>query len=312
MIVLEGADKFKKHDHTVVTIGTFDGVHFGHQKILKKIINQAKADNGISVVVTFWPHPRFILEGPDSKLKLLTTFEEKAQILEEIGIDVIVKIPFTLEFSKTTSEEFIQNTLIRNLGTSKLVIGYDHHFGKDREGSFDYLKENSERFGFEVEEIPRQDIDHVGVSSTRIRKALMEGDISTTTEYLGRPYHFTGEVIHGEKMGRNLGYPTANIKPTEHYKVLPGDGVYAVKARLKNGDFYGMLYIGNKPTLSGKRKSIEVNIFEFDEEIYGYQIEIIMLDQLRGDIKFPGLEELKAQLARDKQNALAIINNLPQ
>ncbi len=312
MIILDGAEEFKKHDHTIVTIGTFDGVHFGHRKILSKIVNQAREQNGISVVVTFWPHPRLVLEGPKSTLQLLTTFEEKARIMAEIGVDVIVKIPFTLEFSKTTSEEFIQKILIDQIGTKKLVIGYDHHFGKDREGSFEYLKANSKRFGFEVEEIPRQDIDHVGVSSTKIRQALLEGDITTTNEYMGRPYHFSGEVIHGEKMGRDLGYPTANIKPVETFKIIPGDGIYVVEVRLEQRRFYGMLYIGNKPTLEGRKKSIEVNIFDFNEDIYGDTLEIYMLDQLRGDIKFPGVEELKKQLDLDKKNALAIINNLPQ
>ncbi len=312
MIIIEDSSSFRKSGFNVVTIGTFDGVHFGHRKILKKIVNQAKEQNGLSVVVTLWPHPRFVLEGESSTLKLLTTFEEKAQIMKELGIDVIVKIPFTREFSQTSSEDFIQNILIRDLGTNRLVIGYDHHFGKNREGSFEYLQENADRYGFEIEEIPRQDIDDVGVSSTKIRDALLVGHIEEANHYLGRQYSFSGKVVHGEKIGRDIGYPTANIEPGAHFKLIPCDGVYAVSVGLGDEELHGMMYIGNKPTLKGTRRFIEVNIFEFDRDIYDRELTINFIDKVRGDMTFSSLEALSGQLSKDKIDVLNIIKQQPK
>ncbi|MEL7148899.1 MAG: riboflavin kinase, partial [Bacteroidota bacterium] len=220
MIILEGAEAFPKQSYAVVTIGTFDGVHIGHRQILQKIVKQASDNNGVSVVITFWPHPRFVLQGvEESGLKLLSTFEEKAALLAELGIDYLVKIPFTKAFSQTSSEAFIRKILIDQIGTTHLVIGYDHHFGRNREGSFEYLQANIDAYGFTLQEIPRHDIDDVGVSSTKIRAALRDGEVDTAATYLGRDYGITGVVVHGEKIGRTIGYPTANLQLSQSFKL---------------------------------------------------------------------------------------------
>ncbi len=309
MIILEGADSFPKAGYTVVTIGTFDGVHIGHQEILNKISKQAKENKGVSIVITFWPHPRYVLQGEkESGLKLLSTFDDKAKRMADQGIDYLVKIPFTKEFSQTSSEDFIRNTLEGKLGTTHLVIGYDHHFGRNREGSFEYLANNIDDYGFSLQEIPRQDIDHVGVSSTKIRKALNEGKVDVARSYLGRNYEITGEVVHGEKLGREIGYPTANIQLSESYKLIPIDGIYVVKVIHKKTIYFGMMYIGIKPTVhDNNQRVIEVNIFEFDEDIYGEVITIDFLEYIRADKKFENLDLLKKQIADDKIKSLNVL-----
>jgi len=309
MNILEGADSFPKQNYTVVTIGTFDGVHIGHQEILNKISRQAKDNNGVSVVVTFWPHPRFVLQGEEeSGLKLLSTFDDKAKRLADQGIDYVVKIPFTKEFSQTSSEDFIRNVLIDQIGTTHLVIGYDHHFGRNREGSFEYLQTNIDSYGFTLQEIPRQDIDDVGVSSTKIRIALGQGKVDVARSYLARNYEITGKVIHGQKLGRTIGYPTANIQLLESYKLVPSDGIYAVKVIHGDKIFFGMLYIGQKPTLdNGHHKVIEVNIFDFNEDIYGELLTIDFLEYIRGDMKFANLDLLVEQITDDKEKTLEIL-----
>lgn len=311
MKILEGAATFPKHNYAVVTIGTFDGVHIGHQEILKKIVTQARRNNGVSVVVTFWPHPRFVLQGvEESGLKLLTTFSEKADNLADQGIDYLIKIPFTKEFAQTTSDEFIRKILIGQIGTTHLVIGYDHHFGKNREGSFEYIQANIDDYGFTLQEIPRQDIDDVGVSSTKIRKALYAGAVDTACTYLGKNYTITGTVVHGNKLGRKLGYPTANISLSESYKLIPSNGIYAVRIHLAEKKVYGMLYIGTKPTLDQKTAQvIEVNIFDFNDDIYGEEIRVEFLKFIRGDKKFDSLEELSEQITRDKTDTLDILKH---
>ncbi|MEL6556756.1 MAG: bifunctional riboflavin kinase/FAD synthetase [Bacteroidota bacterium] len=313
MIILEGAESFPKQSYTVVTIGTFDGVHVGHQEILKKIVNQAKDNNGVSVVVTFWPHPRFVLQGvEESGLKLLNTFEEKSASLAEQGIDYLIKIPFTKEFSQTTSDEFIRKILIDQLGTTHLVIGYDHHFGKDREGSFEYLQAHIDEYGFTLQEIPRQDIDDVGVSSTKIRNALSKGEVDMAKSYLGKNYAISGDVIHGEKLGRKIGYPTANVRLSEPYKMIPANGIYAVKVFLENKIAFGMLYIGTKPTLTGDSvRVIEVNIFDFNDDIYDQQIRLEFLKYIRDDMKFEDLDQLTNQITKDKEVTLDILKHYP-
>ena len=293
----------------VVTSGTFDGVHYGHRKIFKRLVQLARANNGKSVVLTFWPHPRFVLGK--NNLKLLSTLEEKTQLIADEGIDYFVKIPFTREFSQLTSSEFIQQILVEGVGTNILVIGYDHRFGKNREGSFDYLKEHSKEYGFEVEEIPAQDIDNISVSSSKIRRALQDGQISIGNDYLGRPYSFSGTVVGGEKIGRSLGYPTANINIEEEYKLVPADGIYAVEVKVKNRNYRGMLYIGPRPTLNGKDKTIEVNIFDFSDDIYDERITVDLIQRIRGDARFDSLEELKNQLTLDKAATLEIFEDYP-
>lgn len=307
MKIYHGIDDFTRLDYAVVTSGTFDGVHVGHQKILDRLREIASRNNGETVVITFWPHPRLVLHPEDDTLKLLNTFEEKAELLKEQGIQHLIRIPFTKEFSQYTSEEFIQKILVETIGTRKLVIGYDHRFGHNREGSFEQLKINAPRYGFEVEEIPRQDVDHVGVSSSKIRKALEEGDIDTTSHFLARPYALTGRVVMGDKLGRLLGYPTANIEIDTKYKLIPADGIYAVTVLHEHTTYKGMLYIGNRPTVNGTKRNIEVNIFDFAKDIYGESLTLYFHKLIRGDAKFSDLEGLKVQLGIDKQDALRIL-----
>jgi riboflavin kinase/FMN adenylyltransferase len=274
MKIYHGIDDFARLPNAVVTSGTFDGVHVGHTKILSRLREIASKTGGETVVITFWPHPRLVLHPEDMSLKLLNTFEEKAELLKAQGINHLIRIPFTKEFSQLTSEQFITEILVKTIGTKKLVIGHDHHFGKNREGSFDQLVVNGPKYGFEVEEIPRQDVDHVGVSSTKIRKALEGGDIKTATHFLGHNYSITGRVIMGDKLGRILGFPTANIEIETSYKLIPADGIYAVVIGYGNRRFKGMLYIGNRPTVDGVKRNIEVNIFDFSKDIYGESLTI--------------------------------------
>jgi len=310
MKIYHGIEDFTKLNYAVVTSGTFDGVHLGHQKILKRLKEIAENNNGETVVITFWPHPRLVLHPEDESLKLLNTFEEKAALLKDFGIQHLIRIPFTKEFSQLTSEQFIRQILVDTIGTKKLVIGYDHHFGKNREGSFEQLKLNAPTYGFEVEEIPRQDVDHIGVSSTKIRQALEKGDCELATHLIGRPYGLTGRVISGDKIGRLIGYPTANIDVDSKHKLIPMHGIYAVTVRHEHDTFGGMLYIGYRPTINGTRLNIEVNIFNFNKEIYGESISIAFHKLIRGDAKFADLEQLKQQLKIDQDMALEALKNI--
>lgn len=308
MKIHEGLDALKPLSFAVVTSGTFDGVHVGHQKILKRIKEIASRNNGESVVLTFWPHPRLVLYPDQTDLKLLNTFEEKAELLKHHGIDHLIKIPFTKEFADYSGEKFIKEILVEKIGTKKLIIGYDHRFGRNREGSFEYLKENALEYGFEVEEIPPQDVDDITVSSTKIRKALQNGDLSEATEFLGRHYEMSGLVVSGDKIGRKLGFPTANLKVEEPYKLIPGEGIYAVKVVINHISYGGMLYIGKRPTLNTSKQNIEVNIFNFDKDIYQTRIKVEFVKQIRSDIKFENLEQLQKQLENDRQVAMGILN----
>ena len=308
MKIYEGLTSFKRLSKAIVTSGTFDGVHIGHQQILAKLTALAKKEGGETVVITFWPHPRLVLH-PDSKdLKLLSTFEEKAALLEQFGVDHLVKIAFTPQFAQLSSTEFIQQILIDAIGTTHLVIGYDHRFGKNREGSFEHLVANKQKYGFEVEEISRQDIDNVGVSSTRIRNALAEGKVEIASEYLGRPYSFSGLVVEGDKIGRKLGFPTANIAIAASYKLIPADGIYAAKVAVDGQEYKGMLYIGNRSTLDGQQRRVEVNIFELDENLYNKELSVFLIRQIRTEEKFESLEALRAKLQQDREAAMAILN----
>jgi riboflavin kinase/FMN adenylyltransferase len=307
MKIYHGLEDFVRLESAVVTSGTFDGVHVGHQKILARLRETAFKNGGETVVITFWPHPRMVLHPHDSSLKLLNTFEEKAERLKAQGIQHLVRIPFTKEFSQLSSEEFITQILVQTIGTKKLVIGHDHHFGKNREGSFEQLKQNASRYGFDVEEIPRLDVDHVGVSSSKIRRALEAGDIETATHFLGNPYSIAGRVVVGDKLGRILGYPTANIEIETAFKLIPADAIYAVTVNYGHQLFKGMLYIGNRPTVHGIKRNIEVNIFNFNKEIYGESLTINFHNLIRRDSKFNDLEELKNQLRLDQSEALKIL-----
>ena len=308
MNVYYGIQEFKKLENAVVTSGTFDGVHLGHQKILSRLNQVAASTNGQSVAITFYPHPRSVISPDNHIVKLLSTLDEKIELLENSGVDHLLIIPFTREFSELSSEEFIQKILIEAIGTKTLVIGYDHRFGKNREGGFDFLKVNKEKYGFDIEEISRQDIENVGVSSSKIRKALQEGDVPTADHFLGRNYSLSGLIVKGKQLGRTIGFPTANIQVREIAKLIPLDGVYAVKVYYKNDVFGGMLNIGNRPTVDGTYQTVEVNIFDFDQEIYGENLKVEFLQKIRNEKKFDGLEELKAQIAKDKITCEAIVN----
>jgi riboflavin kinase / FMN adenylyltransferase len=307
MNVYYGIQEFQKLENAVVTSGTFDGVHLGHRKILNRLNEIAQQNNGESVVITFYPHPRSVISPDNQTVKLLSTLDEKIELLENAGVKHLLIIPFTREFSELSSEEFIQKILIQTIGTKTLVIGYDHRFGKNREGGFEYLKANQQDYGFEIEEISRQDIENVGVSSSKIRKALIEGDVPSADHFLGRNYSLSGVVVKGKQLGRTIGFPTANIQVREIAKLIPSQGVYAVKVYYNHEEFGGMLNIGNRPTVDGTFQTIEVNIFDFDKEIYGENLTVEFIQKIRNEQKFNGLDELKAQIAKDRETCLGII-----
>ncbi|MGI9542375.1 MAG: bifunctional riboflavin kinase/FAD synthetase [Cyclobacteriaceae bacterium] len=309
MEIYDGIENFKKVHYPVVTSGTFDGVHLGHQKILQKIKEDAKRNNGQTIILTFWPHPKFVLHPEDQSLKLLTTFEEKAELLDRLGIDHLIKIPFTKSFSQTSSDAFIKEILERKLGTKELVIGHDHRFGKNREGSFEYLKANSSKYGFKVIEIPRQDIDHIAISSTKIRSAISNHKIHMAHKLLGRPYSLAGQVVKGNRLGQTIGFPTANIEINQKYKLVPAEGAYAVKITWKEQRYDGMLNIGFRPTLGGSAKTIEVHIFNFNQIIYDEQLKVDFIKLIRKETKFADLEALQSQLKKDLKTAKRILSD---
>ena len=294
--------------NTVVTVGTFDGVHLGHQAILRKVVEKAKSKEGKSVLITFWPHPRLII-NPNTSLKLLNTFDERCELVGELGIDFVVKIPFTKTFSELSAREYLDQVLVQNIGAKTIFIGYDHHFGNNREGNLTFLKEHASEFGYEVNEIQKQEIDDVGISSTKIREALKSRDAQLALSLLGRPYSLNGQVIHGAKKGRTIGFPTANIEIAQDYKILPGDGVYAVMASIEGKEYGGMLNIGFKPTVDGKKQSVECHLFDFEADIYGKAITIKFVKSLREEQKFDSLDSLKEQLLLDKSQASEILLN---
>lgn len=306
MKIYHGVEEFKQLEYAVVTSGTFDGVHFGHQKILDRLNEITKKNNGESVLLTYWPHPRMLL-FPDQELFLLSSIEEKAKLLSQHHVDHLVIIPFTPEFANMSSEEFIFDILVNKIGTKKLVIGYDHRFGKNRSGSFEELKKDGPVYGFEVEEIPKQMIDNNAVSSTKIRRALSEGRIEIADEYLGRPYTIHGKVIEGDKIGRTINFPTANIEVIFKYKLIPAEGIFAVKVIINGRYHNGMLNIGYRPTFGGTQKRMEVHIFDFDQDIYGQEITLEFYSKIRSEIKFQNVGALKAQLNMDKEAALKIL-----
>lgn len=306
MKVFRSLEEYRKNKPSipVVTIGTFDGVHIGHQKILDRVNAVARQKNGESVLLTFWPHPRVIIQPEDNKLRLLNTLEEKILLLEKYGLQNLIVIPFTKEFSQLKARDFIRKFLIEKIGVKVLVIGYDHRFGRNREGSMDDLEEFAPIFGYELEEITAEEIDHVAVSSTKIRDALAEGEVDKATEYLGHRYSITGKVIKGDQLGRKLGYPTANIAIKEKLKLIPADGVYLVNVQIENTWIKGMLNIGHRPTIvQHGDKRIEVHIFDFNENLYGKNLTIEFLQWMRADMHFKSTEALIEQLKQDEEKA---------
>ena len=308
MHVIRDPAQFPLLSHAVVTSGTFDGVHLGHQRILARLREVAHASGGAAVVITYWPHPRLVLGPPPShpellELELLNTLDERIAKLAAFGVDYLLIVPFTREFAEWTSEEYIQNLLLKTVGAKQLVIGYDHRFGKNREGGFDYLCQHAERYGLTVEEIPREDVAAVGVSSTRIRQALRRGDVATANRYLGYPYPLSGRVVRGQQLGRTIGYPTANLACPEPLKLVPARGIYAVWATTAAGTRHpAMLNIGVRPTIDADLvQTIEVNLLGFDGDLYEQVLTLEFVAWLRDEQKFAGLDALKTQLALDAQ-----------
>jgi riboflavin kinase/FMN adenylyltransferase len=306
MKVYHHIDEFEPVKNAVVTIGTFDGVHLGHRKIINRIKELAAEIGGETVILTFFPHPRMILHPEDQNLKLITTIAEKADLLEELGVDHLIITPFSRDFSNQTAEEYIREVLVKQIGTKKIVIGYDHRFGKDRQGGLADLQRLAPDYGFEVIEISEQDINDVAVSSTRIREALLNDKIELANTFLGYPFYITGKVIKGDQLGRQLGYPTANLLIEEKYKLIPSDGIFAVKVHISGTIYKGMAYIGQRPTINGMTRNIEVNIFDFNEDIYNQTIRMDFLYFVRGDIKFASLDELVVQLGKDKVDVMKL------
>jgi riboflavin kinase/FMN adenylyltransferase len=293
----------------LLTLGTFDGVHIGHKKILERITQNTENGKYESLVLTFFPHPRMVLQEK-SEIKLLNTISEKTKLLEATGIENLVIHPFNESFSRLTAEEFVHSILVDQFHIQKIIIGHDHRFGRNRTANIDDLIAFGEEYGFEVEQISAEEIQDVSVSSTKIRKALNEGNMALANDYLGYNYFLTGEVVKGKQLGRTIGFPTANIQIEEDYKLIPKNGVYAVKALIGPKEVFGMMNIGFNPTVNGEKQTIEVNLFDFDAAIYGEKIEISLLHYLREEQKFGSVDLLKAQLNQDKIDALVFIQNL--
>jgi len=293
---------YKLLSNSVVTIGTFDGVHIGHKKIIKRLVKIAKEESLQAIVLTFFPHPRMIVQK-DTTIKMLNTIDEKTKLLEAEGIDHLVVKKFTKQFSRLSAQDYVRDLLVETLHVKHIIIGYDHHFGRNRTANIIDLKAFGEIYDFRVTEISAQEIDEVTVSSTKIRKALIDGDLKTANAFLGYNFMLTGTVVKGKGIGKQLEYPTANINIKESYKLIPKNGVYVVKSKINNTPVFGMMNIGTNPTFDGKVQSIEVHFFDFSKDIYGLQIEVEMLERLRDEKKFDSLEELKHQLSDDLINS---------
>ena len=309
MKIFRDLDQLPDLNNQVITIGTFDGVHKGHRSILEIVERWKKKSGGESMVITFWPHPRMVLQPDNSDLKLLNTLDEKMKLLEDAGVDNVVIIPFTKEFSHISYLDFIRGILVEKLKGKVLIGGYDHHFGKNREGSFEQLAECAPIYNFEVVKVPAEQIDNISISSTKIRKALMEGDVAKAAGFLGYPFNVTGTVMHGDERGRTIGFPTANVFIADEYKLLPATGVYAVEVELNGRRLKGMANLGYRPTFKGTDKLLEVNIFDFNESIYEAKLSVFFMDKLRNELTFANIDELKRQLALDKEQAMRVLTN---
>jgi riboflavin kinase/FMN adenylyltransferase len=299
-------DQLPKFNRAVITIGTFDGVHQGHRKIITALINEAKAVGGESVIISFHPHPKKIVH-PHEPLQLINTLDEKIELLAGTGIDHLVIVPFTMAFSEQSADQYIEDFLIKKFHPHTIIIGYDHHFGKERSGNFRLLEEKAPVFGFKLLEIPKYILDEIGVSSTKIRNALLASQIQIANKLLGYEFFFEGLVVKGDQLGRQLGYPTANMEYQDKDKIHLGHGVYAVYVTMNGITKKGMLSIGNRPTLTNSAEKVEVNIFDFQEDLYGKTIRLTVKDFLRKQEKYNSLEELTAQLAKDKTSSLEIL-----
>ncbi len=307
MKVIHNIAEFKPSKPVWLTQGTFDGVHVGHQKILKQVVQEAKNNGGESVLLTFYPHPRLVLYPDDNNLKLLNTIEEKVKLVEDLGIEYMIIMPFTKDLSRLKASEFARDILVEQLKITKLIIGYDHRFGRNREGGLDQMKVFGETYGFEVEEIPAQDINSSIVSSTKIRKSLLKGDVISAKKYLGENYKISGRVEEGMQKGTEIGFPTANIRLNSSFKLIPQNGVYAVWVYVNDKKYGGMLNIGYNPTFINKQWSIEVHIFEFSNNIYNQEITLEFVEKTRDEISFNHVTELIEQLNKDEKEIRKIL-----
>ena len=310
MNVFNDLNDLPKFQNAVITIGSFDGVHKGHQEILQKVNALARSVNGESIVITFHPHPRLIVYPNDKSLRLITTIDEKVKLLERYGVDNVVVVPFTIAFSQQSADEYIQKFLVEKFQPKYIVIGYDHRFGLARRGDINYLRWHGKDAGFKVIEIARQDVHDIAVSSTKIREALLSGKMREAGRLMDHHFMLSGTVVHGQKIGAKIGFPTANLDPGHKHKLIPPTGIFAVKVTHQKQTYGGMLYIGDRPTLEEHSNiTIEVNIFDFDRQIYGDRLKLEIIERVRDDMKFESLEELSAQLAKDKENSLRILEH---
>ncbi len=307
-------EELPQFTNSVITIGTFDGVHQGHRKVIGQLIEEAKRVQGESVIITFHPHPRKIVSSSILGIRLINTLQERIELLAETGVDHLVITPFTDAFAHQKPEEYLREFLIEKFHPHTIIIGYDHRFGRGRMGDFHLLETYQERYHYQLKEIPRHVLDHIAISSTKIREAILRGDSEATNHLLGYTFFFEGVVVHGDKIGRQLGFPTANIKVTDEEKIVPGDGIYAVYARVRTGAhktgtelLKGMMSIGFRPTVDGRKRVIEVNLFDFDAEIYGETVRVCVKQFLRPEEKFENLPDLVAQIARDKVASLQLL-----
>jgi riboflavin kinase/FMN adenylyltransferase len=304
--------------NAVITIGTFDGVHHGHRQIIEGLVREARRIDGESVIITFHPHPRKVVSSTILGVRLINTLQEKTLLLDQLGVDHLVVVPFTDAFANQDAEAYVSDFLVKLFHPHTIIIGYDHRFGKGRLGDYKLLEQLAPQYNYELLEIPRHVVDATGVSSTRIREALLEGRLSDANRLLGYSFFFSGEVVHGDKLGRQLGYPTANIRVNDEEKIIPANGIYAVRAALLEEEqasmpqklMGGMMSIGFRPTVDGKKRVIEVNLFDFAEEIYGRQLMVFVEKYLRAEVKFDSLQDLIAQMDRDKVASLDLIKNL--
>lgn len=300
MKTFSSISNFQTNKKVVATLGTFDGVHIGHQMIIKKLVDSANAIDAESLVLTFFPHPRMVLQQ-DHSIRMLNTLEEKKELLEQLGLDNLVVQKFDYDFSQLTAEEFVKHVLVDKFNISKIIIGYDHRFGKNRTADINDLKMFGQKYGFEVEEISAQEIDHVSISSTKIRQALLGGDMTLANEFLGYDFYFSGVVVHGKKLGRKLGFPTANISISEDYKMIPKNGVYIVESTINGERVKGMMSVGINPTFEGHPYTIEVNYLDWNGDLYDQTLKVRILDRIRDELKFNGLDELVMCLKEDER-----------
>lgn len=302
-------DKLPRFRNAIITIGTFDGVHLGHRQIIDKLKSEAAANNGEAVIITFHPHPRKVVSSTILGIRLINTPEEKLELLEQAGIDHVVVVPFTDAFANQPAEEYIKNFLIDKFHPHTIIIGYDHRFGRERTGDYRLLEKKSKEYGYELKEIPKHILENIAISSTNIREAILHSDIATADKLLGYEFFFSGVVVHGDKLGRKLGYPTANLKVINEEKITPGNGIYAVYAQTENSSERkkGMMSVGFRPTVDGKKRVIEVNIFDFDEEIYDQTLKVYVKKYLRAELKFDSLEALVKQIDQDKIDSLQVL-----